>query len=100
MGAPGVPSVGAGAATKNTAKGKSKMDQVGLRIFAIEYKTLKRTLFTHSGGIDIMKYGPRGDRTFGDEKEKSKEGSWQQRIVMDEGSLSELEEAEERYFAV
>lgn len=66
MDAPGVPSVGAGAATKNTAKGKSKMDQVDLRILAIEYRTLRSKLFTHSGGIDIKKYGPRGDRTFGD----------------------------------
>lgn len=90
-----------GAAKEGTTEQKFKMDLVGLRIFAIEYRTLRRKLFTNSGRIDIKGYGPRSDITFGDEKEipdGKKESSWQYRMVMDDSPLSELEEAEERCF--
>ena len=62
---PGPDSVNAAGSFSTERRREAKLTGVGKRVFAIEYRVLRKRLLSISGRVDVRPGGVRGDRLFG-----------------------------------
>ena len=106
MGVPGpTPTVAKiGASSSKGSELDMSLTASGTRIFAVEYRVLRKRFLSTSGHIDMRPGGIRGDRAFAHEEDQTGASDMEQQqieIVMDEDTLADVdEEAEERCITV
>ncbi len=92
---PDVSPVEMGIAKDSTTSQGSKTKVVGSRIFTMEYRNVRKKIWTRSDGTGIEAYGARGDRTLGDRAAASGRAQDSQNFEMimeDEEDITEIEE--------
>ena len=76
----------------------------GTRIFAIEYRVLRKRILSTSSHIDMRPHGVRGDRAFAHDEDQTGVSAMKQQqseVIMDEDTLADVnEEAEEQCITI
>jgi hypothetical protein len=106
---PGADAVTFSGSARNSSSTEVKLTATGMRIFAVEYRVLRKTFFS-SDEVEMKRHNEAGPRTFaaGDDDQKAMAAQPGNAVKVDDGlkitlapdPLSELEDTEERSFVI